>query len=337
MNIIIALLVFGFIVFFHELGHFYFAKRAGVTIHEFSIGMGPTIYEKEKDNIKYSIRLLPIGGFVAMEGEDEESDDPNSFEKKTIPQRLKTILAGPIANIILCIILLIPVYLVTGTPSTYIDQVPKNLPAYESGLRKNDQLLSVDGVKLSNFEDLTKIVNQSKGKEIVVEYKRDDKVNTAKIKPKSAQGRYQIGVTSQYKKSNPIKTISYSFKMTYSVGRSMLEFLWKLVSGQLSNKIMDSLAGPVGVINMVSSAATNGVINVLYLTAIISLNIGIMNLLPIPALDGWRILILLLEAIRRGKKLPAKVEGYINAGGLVFLLSFMLFITYKDILRIFFK
>ncbi len=337
MNIIVALLVFGFIVFSHELGHFYFAKRAGVTIHEFSIGMGPTIYEKEKEGIKYSLRLLPIGGFVAMEGEDEESDDPNSFEKKTIVERLKTILAGPIANIVLCILLLLPVYAVMGTPSNYVDQVPKNMPAYTSGIRKDDQIISLDGKKVDSFEDLTKIVNQSKGKEMKLEYKRNQKLMSTNIKPISTQGRYQIGVTSQYKKNNPLAIVKYSFTTTYSVGKGMLEFLWKLVTGQLSNKIVDSLSGPVGVINMVSNAATNGFVNVLYLTAIISLNIGIMNLLPIPALDGWRILILLLEALRKGKKLPAKVEGYINAGGLVFLLSFMLFITYKDILRIFFK
>lgn len=337
MNILVALLVFGFIVFFHELGHFYFAKRAGVTIHEFSIGMGPTIYEKKKDNIKYSLRLLPIGGFVAMEGEDEESDDPNSFEKKTLAQRLKTILAGPIANILLCALLLVPVYAIMGTPSNYVGQAPKNMPAYSSGIRKNDQIISIDGNKIGSFDELTKIVNSSKGKELKIVYKRNDNIQSTSVKPLSNGGRYQLGITSQYKKSCPIDIVKYSITTTYNIGRSMLDFLWKLVTGQLSNKIVDSLAGPVGVINMVSNAATNGVVNVLYLTAIISLNIGIMNLLPIPALDGWRILILLLEALRRGKKLPAKVEGYINAGGLVFLLSFMLFVTYKDILRIFFK
>lgn len=335
MNIIAALLVFGFIIAFHEFGHFYFAKRAGVTIHEFSIGMGPKIYSKEKGGTVYSLRILPIGGYVAMEGEDEESSDPNSFGKKTLKERFLSIVAGPMANIILCIVLLIPFFAMVGTPSTTFDEVIKDSPAYEVGLQKNDKIVSINDQKIKDFNEISEMTAKSNGKPMDIEIERKGKMQEVVVTPKDMGGRYMIGIKPTYER-NVLKAIPQAFISTYEISKAMLSFLWQLVTGQLSNKVMDSLAGPVGVVKMVSSAATTGILNLVYITAIISLNIGIMNLLPIPALDGWRILMLILEAIRRGKKLPSKVEGYINMGGLVALLGFMVFITYKDILKIFF-
>ncbi|WP_101772956.1 RIP metalloprotease RseP [Peptostreptococcus faecalis] len=334
MNIIVAILIFGFIIFIHELGHFYFAKKAGVTIYEFSIGMGPKIFSKEKNNTLYSLRALPIGGYVAMAGEDEESDDENSFDKKPIKDRLASIFAGPVANIVLCFVLLSGFFMIVGTPTTNIlEQVAESSPAYEAGLKKGDKIISVDNKSISNFEELSSAISSSNGKELKVKYNRNSSVETTSIKPVKNNEKYIIGITPKNEK-NPIKAIPYAFSTTYNTSKSMLQFIWKLVTGQLSGNIVNSLAGPVGVVQIVSNAATSGILNLVYLTAIISLNIGLMNLLPIPALDGWRILILMIEALRRGKKLPAKVEGYINGIGLIALLSFMIFITYKDILRI---
>lgn len=336
MKIILALIAFGFIIFIHELGHFYFAKRAGVTIHEFSIGMGPKLLEKTKNGTQYSLRLLPIGGYVAMEGEDEESNDPNSFGKKTIGQRLLSIVAGPVANILLCILLLIPVHMLLGTPTTRFDQVLPNSAAQEAGLKKGDTILSINGEKIDTYDKISQITASNGTKEMKISYKRDGKINSTSLTPKKVQGKYMIGIKPAVEKSfayAPIKAV----ESTYKTSKAMLEFLWKLITGQLSKNVVNSLAGPVGVVGMFSKAANDGVIYFLYLTAIISLNIGIFNLLPIPALDGWRILILLIEAIRGGKKLPAKLEGAINAFGLAALLLLMLFVTYKDILRIFTK
>lgn len=334
MKIILALIAFGFIIFIHELGHFYFAKRAGVTIHEFSIGMGPKLYQKTKNGTLYALRLFPIGGYVAMEGEDEESNDPNSFGKKTIGQRLLSIIAGPLANIILCILLLIPVHMLLGVQTTTFEQVLPNSAAQSAGLKRNDKILAINGKNINSFDQLSQTTTLNKGKEMTIKYQRNSEIKTTKLKPKMLNGKYMIGIKPKMEKSYikaPIKAI----ESTYNTSKAMLEFLWKLITGQMSKSIVNNLAGPVGVVGMFSKAASDGIIYFMYLTAIISLNIGIFNLLPIPALDGWRILILLIEAIRGGKKLPAKIEGAINGGGLIVLLALMIFITYKDILRLF--
>lgn len=336
MNILAALLVFGIIIFIHELGHFYFAKRAGVTIHEFSIGMGPAIYKKEKNNTLYSLRIFPIGGYVAMEGEDSESDDPNSFGKKSIKERFLSIFAGPMANIVLCVLLLIPFYMILGSPSTTLDNVQKDLPAYKAGLQSGDKILSINGEKIDSYNEISKIITSSNGKKLSIEISRNSKKNTVEVSPQESAGKYIIGITPKYE-SAPLQAPKQALESTYNISKTMLKFLWQLFTGQLSGKVMDSLSGPVGVVNMVSQAANTGLSTLIFMTALISLNIGIMNLLPLPALDGWRILMLIVEAIRGGKKIPAKIEGYINGVGLVLLLGFMLFITYKDIIRLFFK
>lgn len=336
MNIIAAILVFGIIIFIHELGHFYFAKRAGVTIHEFAIGMGPTLFKKEKNGTVYSIRALPIGGFVAMEGEDEESDDPNSFGKKTLKERFLSIVAGPLANIVLCVLLLIPFYAVVGFPTTTLDIVQKNSPAYSAGLKSGDKLISIDGNNLESFNDVSKLISGSDGKELTIQYKRGSEDKSTTVIPEKSAGKYVIGINPKYK-TDLLQAPKQAIVSTYQISKTMLIFLGQLVTGQLSGKIMDSLSGPVGVVNMVSKAATTGILDLVFMTALISLNIGIMNLLPIPALDGWRIIMLIFEGLRGGKKVPAKIEGYINGIGLIALMGFMLFITYKDIVRLFFR
>ena len=334
MNIIVAILVFGLIIFVHELGHFMLAKRAGVTIHEFSIGMGPQIFSRESQGIKYSLRMIPIGGYVAMEGEDDDSDDPNSFGKKSLKERFLTIFAGPFVNIVFCIILLVPVFFFIGAPTTRFGQVIDKSPAVLAGLQKDDTILSINGEETKEFNDISKLVNKYGKEDLTIKYKRKNQVNTVKLRAQNQAGRYIVGIQPAYEKNQPMKAVKQAFVVTYDTSKTMLSFLWKLVTGQLSGKAADALSGPVGVVKMVSNAATTGIINVIYLTAIISLNIGLMNLLPIPALDGWRILMLIIEAIRGGKKFPAKVEGYINAIGLFVILGLMLFVTYKDIIRL---
>lgn len=337
MYIIIALLIFGVIIMIHELGHFLFAKRAGITVHEFSIGMGPSVYKKEKNGTLYSVRILPIGGYVAMEGEDEESDDPNSFGKKSILDRFLTIFAGPFFNVILCILLLYVGYLITGVPSTKIDAVQKDSPAYVAGIRADDQIIAVDGEKITNYYQYTGEITHSGGKELKITVNRGGKEKTFEVTPQPTATDYIIGVVASTEK-NPIRAIPASIHQTVKMTRQMLTFLGRMITGQYGGKIINSLAGPVGAINMVSQQAkVNGFTNTLIMAALLSLNIGIMNLLPIPALDGWRILMLIIEFVLRGKKIPSKVEGYLNGAGLILLLAFMAFITYKDILRIFFK
>lgn len=336
MTIIAALFLFGFIVFFHELGHFLFAKKAGVKIQEFAIGMGPKIISKQKDNINYSIRALPIGGFVAMEGEDEESHNPDSFGEKTILQRASILFAGPFFNIILAIVLFVPVFFSMGVPtnSNVIGDVTENSPASKAGLLKNDIILQIDSVKTNSWEDIVSALQQNKGEESTILINRDGEEKTIKITPEKLEdGRFIIGITQSYKKDF-LTSITSAFTVTFEMIVQMITFLVQLVTGTLPNEMKDSVAGPIGVIGIVSDAASMGLINLIYVGAVISLNLGVMNLLPIPALDGGRLLFLGIEAIR-GKKLEPKTEIMINNIGFIALMALMLMVTYKDILRLF--
>ena len=324
MTIIATIILFGIIVFIHELGHFLFAKKAGVRIHEFAIGMGPKIYSTQKGETKYSVRLLPLGGYVSMEGEDGESNDPHAFGEKTLLQRASIIFAGPFFNIILTILLLIPVLAYMGTPSdsNVLGKVLENTPAIEAGLQVNDKIIEINGAKIQTWDDIVNNLQKETSQPINIKVERNNTTKDFSITPeKNEQGKYVIGISPVYEKSI-IKAIPKAFVATWDMIKQMLTFVVQL------------LAGPVGVIGIVSDAAKIGIINLIYIAAVISLNLGILNLLPIPALDGGRLLILGIEAIR-GKKLDPNKEAMIHSVGLMVLMGFMLFVTYKDILKLF--
>lgn len=337
MTIIAAIILFGIIVFIHELGHFLLAKKAGVTIHEFAIGMGPKIYSKQKGETKYSIRLLPLGGYVSMEGEDGESDDSNSFGKKTLLQRASIIFAGPFFNIVLTVLLLIPVLAYMGTPSNsnVIGKVLENTPAIKSGLEVNDKIIEINGVKINNWQDIVNNLQKESSKEkINLKVERDNTTKEFSITPeKNEQGKYVIGISPVYEKGI-IKAIPKAFVETGNMIKQMIVFIGQLFTGTIPGGFDNSVSGPIGVIGIVSDAAKMGIVNLIYIGAVISLNLGILNLLPIPALDGGRLLFLAIEAII-GRKLDPKKEAMVNTVGFVILIGFMLFVTYKDILKLF--
>ena len=336
MTIIAAIILFGIIVFIHELGHFLFAKKAGVRIHEFAIGMGPKIYTTQKGETKYSIRLLPLGGYVSMEGEDGESNDPRAFGKKTLLQRASIIFAGPFFNIILTILLLIPVLAYMGTPSdsNVLGKVLENTPAIEAGLQVNDKIIEINGAKISNWQDIVDNLAKETSQPINIKIERENTTKDFSITPeKNEEGKYVIGITPVYEKSI-LKSIPKAFIMTWDMIKQMLTFVVQLFTGTIPGGFENSVSGPVGVIGIVSDAAKMGIINLIYIAAVISLNLGILNLLPIPALDGGRLLILGIEAIR-GKKLDPNKEAMIHTAGFMVLMGFMLFVTYKDILKLF--
>ncbi|MGM9534833.1 MAG: RIP metalloprotease RseP [Intestinibacter sp.] len=374
MTIVIALLLFGIIILIHEFGHFLLAKKNGVTIHEFSIGMGPKIYSKEKGGTEYSIRILPIGGYVSMEGEEdgfdrsEDEDDlseerdlvyesleiqedkskisdeidgevavnEGSFAEKTILQRASIIFAGPLFNFLGCIGFLVALFLIIGVPTTKVGTLIDDAPAKAAGIMVGDEIKSVNGQEVSSSTDITDIISTSNGKEITVVVNRDDKDMEFDISPifnKDTQ-TYIIGITFDRTK-NIVKSFTNAVTTTWDITVQMVEFLGQLVTGKVAGGISNSVAGPVGVIGMVSDAAKTGITNLLYLGAVISLNLGIMNLIPFPALDGGRLLLLLIEGLRGGKKLDPSKESMINIVGMSILMAFMLFITYKDILRLF--
>ncbi|RDY25187.1 RIP metalloprotease RseP [Romboutsia weinsteinii] len=334
MTILVAILLFGAIVFIHELGHFLLAKKNGVTIHEFSIGMGPKIFSIKRD-VEYSIRLLPLGGFVSMEGEDGESKDKNAFGKKSIIQRASILFAGPFFNIVFAVILFIPVFMYIGTPGTTLSQIVPNSPAQVAGLQEGDKIESVSGEKVNSWQDVVTNLTNSEGKEVKLVIDRDGKDQELNIVPeKNEEGRYVIGIAPKYEKSIT-KAIATAFTTTGDMIVQMVKFVGQLITGTVPGGVSNSVTGPIGVISLVSDAAKTGIINVVYIGAIISLNLGILNLLPIPALDGGRLLMILIEALRGGKKIDPNKEATLHIIGFGALMLFMLFVTYKDILRLF--
>lgn len=334
MTIVAALLLFGVIILIHELGHFLLAKKNGVTVHEFAIGMGPKIYSKEKNGTLYSIRALPIGGYVSMEGEDEESNNPGSFSRKSILQRVSIIFAGPLFNLILAVIFLIPVFIYIGSPTTTLDEIVDNSPAQEANLQKGDIIKSVDGEAIDSWNDFIEVVSGSNGKELNLIVERNNKEVKANLTPeKSEDGTYKIGVTCERNK-NIITAIKDSFVTTGQMIVQMVTFIKQMITGTVPGGFTNSVAGPVGVITLVSDAAKTGIINLLYLGSIISLNLGIINLVPFPALDGGRLLLLFVEWIRGGKKINPDKEAMINMVGFCALMAFMVFITYNDVSKL---
>ncbi|MBS6023961.1 MAG: RIP metalloprotease RseP [Paeniclostridium sordellii] len=333
LTILVAILAFGIIVFIHELGHFLFAKKAGVRIHEFAIGMGPKIYGFQKGETTYSIRLLPLGGYVAMEGEDSDSKDPRAFGNKSILQRASILFAGPFFNIILTVIILIPVFMYIGTPSTKLKSVIDNSAAQRAGIQAGDTITEVNGKDVKSWNELSKEIQDSNGNKLNITLERDGKEKKVNLIPESKDGKYLIGIYPKYEKSI-LGSFTTAIKTTISMIVGMITFLGQLITGNLPGGIDQSLAGPIGVISIVADATKTGIINVLYLAAVISLNLGVLNLLPIPALDGGRLFFLFIEFLRGGKKIDPNKEGMINVIGFAVLMVFMLFVTYKDIVRL---
>ncbi|MGL5348474.1 MAG: RIP metalloprotease RseP [Peptostreptococcaceae bacterium] len=335
MTIIAAIILFGIIVFIHELGHFLLAKRAGIRIHEFAVGMGPKLFATKKGDTLYSLRLLPIGGYCAMEGEDGESNDPKSFGRKSILQRASVLFAGPFFNIVFAVVLLIPVFIYMGSPSTILGQIIPNSPAQSVGLKVEDKIIDINGNKINSWEDVITSLHSSKGEEVKITVDRDKETKVFKVTPeKNEQGNYVIGIAYKPNK-NFFTAIGSAFTTTVDMTKQMIQFFGQLFTGTVPGGVENAVTGPVGVISIVSDQASKGIFNLMYIGAVISLNLGILNLLPIPALDGGRLVMLAIEGIRGGKKLDPNKEAAIHMVGFALLMGFMVFITYKDIVRLF--
>lgn len=343
VSIIIALIVFGVIIFIHELGHFLLAKKSGIFVEEFSIGMGPTLFHFTKKETKYSIKLLPLGGSCAMLGEDDASDDKRAFGNQSVWARMAVVVAGPFFNFILAFLLAIFVVSVAGiNPPMISGYSMDNSPAKEAGMLVGDQIKKMDGSRIDNFNEISLFlqVNQSL-KPITVEFLRDGKKMNTTITPvQDESGYYLIGIASKRVKGSIPQIIKYSAIEVKYVIKSTVQSLGMMIRGRVH---ADQMAGPVRLIGMIGDTYTQsakvGILTVLLnlanLTILISANLGVMNLLPIPALDGGRLFFLIIEAIRR-KKIPAEKEGYVHFIGFCLLMCFMAFVFFNDIRNIFF-
>lgn len=345
LALIYFILILGLIVFIHELGHFIFAKKAGVHCYEFSLGMGPKIYSfrRKNDETTYSIRAFPIGGFVQMAGEEIDPDENIPKEKrmqsKTWLQRFSIMIAGIFFNFVLAIVLLFVVGLINGTPKkeTYIGVIDKNSSAYNAGLRENFEILQVNGKKASTKDILSLELIANVKKEVEIKYKDENgNVEIAKFKADTVDEngttnyKYGFSLINQ-KQRGFFSSIKYAFTKTIELIEYMFFVIWYLITGKIS---LTNLSGPIGIFTMVGETAKEGLINLVYLMAIISVNVGFINFLPLPAFDGGRILFLIIEKIK-GSPVNPKIENIIHTVGLGLLMLLMVFITYNDILRIF--
>lgn len=358
LYVILAILIFGLLIFVHEGGHFLFARLFKVSVKEFAIGMGPKIFSKtsKKSGIAYSLRLFPIGGFVSMEGEDEDSDDPNAFNKKPVWQRIIIVAAGAATNIILgMLVMSILVFNSDILGSTIVAEVKEGTAAYEAGLQVDDVILEVDGADVHIMDELSYQIMRRGIRPIDLTVRRYEKtegengetvINTKKYEtitiedvqfPIDSTEGYSYGLMDfkVYRENIDFPVlVKHSFYRSIYTVRMIWESLIDLVSGRYG---MEAVSGPVGVTEALTDAidtdVKTGSNNFVYLAVVISMNLGVMNLLPLPALDGGRLVFLIIEAIRR-KPVKPEIEGYIHFAGIVVLMAFMVFICIKDVIGI---
>lgn len=346
ITVIFAILFFSLIIFIHELGHYLTARMFKVKIHEFAIGMGPKLFSKEKGGILYSLRLVPIGGFCAMEGEDGgSSESEGALCRKPWYQKLIILAAGAFMNILLGFFIVL-IFLCISVSFSKAIAVPKVAETVESSdaanyLKEGDRIIKVGSERVHIVRDVNFAMQQNGSKPIEITVKRDGKKMSFTIKPHkvSYEGGgegYIIGFTTAAEPANPFNVMKEAFFDTVWMGKTVFISLKMLISGEVG---MKEMSGPVGVVSAMNTAAEEsgggliGFLNLLYLAAFISVNIGIMNLLPLPALDGGRIFFTLIEAIRR-KPIPAEKEGFVHMIGFMLLLCLMVFATWNDIMKL---
>ena len=322
VTILLAVLIFGVIIIIHELGHFLTAKAAGVAVPEFSIGMGPKLFQIKHKETNYTLRLLPIGGYVAMEGEDEESDDERAFCNKKPLQKILVIAAGATMNLLLGFLIMVGI--TASEPAVSSTQIgyfaPDALSAQK--LELDDEIISINGHKIHTPVQMT--------------VRRDgQKIELQDVPFAHEQVEGQTIVQLDFKvkglEKTPLRVLKQSWYMTTGVVKQVWGSFGKLISGQYQ---LNQLSGPVGVTQMIGEVASaRDYSSFFFMTAFITINIGVFNLLPLPALDGGRLLFLFIELLR-GKPVPAKYEGFVHAAGLVLLMGLMLMVTFNDIVRL---
>ena len=348
MYIIIAIIIFGILIAIHEFGHFTAAKLCGVKVEEFAIGMGPALFKKQKGETVYALRILPIGGFCAMAGEDEESDDPRAFTNQGFWKKFVILCAGSFMNLVLGIVLILIMYagaqaFVTPTIDHFMDGCP-----YEGAeaMQAGDTFYSIDGQRIYLVSDVSSFLMRGDGVYDIVMLRDGEKVElkdfalTTKTYAEYANEGPKYGFVFGYTEATFGTKLEYTWNTTLEFSRLVWLGLGDLINGKVGLKDM---SGPVGIVDMMNEvgqqaeSAKAAADNLLYISAFIAVNLAIMNMLPIPALDGGRVFLMivtvLIAAVSR-KKLDPKYEGYIHLGGMVLLLGLMALVMYNDIAKL---
>lgn len=349
---IIAIVVLGFLVFVHEFGHFLVAKLSGMRVEEFSIGMGPTIYSVQRGETKYNLGLLPIGGYVRVTGQYAEefddgvlsADDSRRYPNRPLWHRFVFTAAGSGMNFLTAIVLFTGLFLYIGIPvldnnaDTVISAVVEDKPAAEAGMQNGDKVLNINGQPVNTWQELTAQIEQNGEKKAELLIERDNRQLTVSVIPEydSETGRVLLGIQKEAtKKAGLVESFKLGAGETWQITKQLVVAVGNLVTGKVS--IADDeegLTGPVGIFKIIDDTAKAGVIYVVNLMAVLSINLGLLNILPIPALDGSKLVFLAIEGIKGSPVSPSK-ENFVHFVGFALLMMLMIFITYKDILRLF--
>ncbi len=339
MFIVIALIVLGFLIFVHELGHFVVAKLSGMAVDEFSLGFGPAIISKQWGETRYSLRLLPLGGYNKIAGMEPNDDRPDGFDKKPLTARIGVILAGSLSNFLIAALLFIFTLSFIGqaTPSNanMIGEVLRNSPAEQIGLQAGDRIVQIDGVRTAAWDDVASAIHAKGQQQMTVTVERNKQLQDFKVVPRYDQDLKisQIGISPAivWERQGFLPAVNVGLKSAIDFARLIIVSLYQLITGQVA---MQNLSGPVGVMQQIGDSAHSGLGTLLMFTGMLGINLAILNLLPFPALDGSRIIFLLLEGMR-GKPLNPEKEGMIHLVGFALLMGLVLLITYNDIMRLF--
>ena len=359
VTIILFLLIFGVVVISHEFGHYIIGRRNGIRVLEFSVGMGPTLFSFEKGGTKYSVKLLPLGGACMFDGEDgnfqEElkteqaaqlSDvkkpEGCAFTEAGVWRRIATVFAGPFFNFLLAFIFALIVVAFTGVDRPVVMGFMENSPAQEAGLQEGDIITKIGHERIHVYREISLISALNEGETLEVQYTRDGEKNTTVITPMydATAGRYYIGLlgAGEYIKCNPFQVFQYSFYQVEYWVKATYKSLGMLLTGQASK---DDVSGPIGMAQFVGDTYEEvkpyGFSSVLFtmmnIVILLSVNLGILNLLPLPALDGGRLVFMLIEVVR-GKPISPEKEGMVHLAGFVAFMVLMLFVMYNDIMKL---
>lgn len=342
MGIIVAIIIFSVMILFHELGHFLLAKANGIKVNEFSLGLGPTVVGFRRGETLYSLKLLPLGGACMMEGEDDESTDSRAFGRKSVWARISVVAAGPFFNFLMAFVFAFILTCNIGFDLPVLTGVIEGYPAEAAGIQEGDVIVRMNHRRIHFFRELSAYTQFHPGEAVAVTYERDGERYTTELTPMYNQetGSYMYGFqgSAQRTKGTVFESFVYGFyEVRYWISTT-LSSLRMLVAGRVS---VNDMSGPVGIVDMIGEGYEESVsygyyaafLQMLYITIFLSANLGVMNLLPLPALDGGRLLFMLIELIR-GKRMDPEKEGMVHFLGMMLLFAFMLFIVFNDVRKI---
>lgn len=346
-----AIIGLGLLIVFHEFGHFLFAKLSGVGVLTFSVGFGPKLWKRRFGETEYALSAFPLGGYVKMVGEDpdeqvNQADIEKSFAHKSLAKRTAIVAAGPVFNLMLAVFLLMAVFGFHGVPvmSTQVSGVEKGSPAELAGIQKGDQIVAIDGIPVNGWEELSSRIKGSGGKELSFQVRRGEEVVQLTARPQQKEGRtifgetkedWIIGISSQVtiEKGNPGAIIGRAFYQTYEYAKITLMAFYKMILGDVSPR---NIGGPILIAQMAGQQAQEGLGSFLAFLAVLSINLGVLNLLPVPVLDGGHLLFFLVEAVIR-KPVSVRYREMAQQVGICLLALLMVYAFYNDILRFFEK